>query len=369
MLMLGLIVFVLVTLLMPVMIYVLNKKGIIDDPDYISFRRAHDVPTPRGGGLVVMPVVFIAWFLISYYVFHWPNIQTSLSVVFCGMVLCGATWFDDYKKVGLSVRTRLIIQLLAVGIPLILWPLDQGRLLPHALPVIVERILMAVAWLWFCNLYNFMDGINGISGMEAISIAGGLLVFCFYGPVNVPIGYPLLLVVIVAAALGFLVWNGRSVAKTFLGDVGSIGFGYCLGFLLFVFATQGHIIPAVLVSLVYSMDATTTLLKIIWQHKKIWESRREHYYHRATVNKEIFSHLRAVGVIFLVNLVLTGLGLLLLRGIMPPITGLVSGMLIVILMLTCFYYLGHKNGHVSTPRGKMYGFQIRINKFMRKFFH
>lgn len=365
MFMIALIVFIATAGLMPILTYVLNKKGIIDDPN--DPRRGHDVPTPRGGGLIVMPVIFAAWFLIATYVFHWPNIQTSLSVVFCGMLLCGATWFDDYKPGGLRVRTRLIIQLLAVGIPLILWPLDQGRILPNALPVSVERVLMALAWLWFCNLYNFMDGINGISAVEAISIAGGLLVFCFFGPVMVPIGYPLLLVVIVAAALGFLVWNGRPTAKIFLGDVGSIGFGYCLGFLLFAFAAQGHVIPALLVTLVYSMDASTTLLKLIWQHKKIWESRREHYYHRATV-KGALSHLQAVAIIFLVNLILIALGWGLLRGVMPPVIGLLVGMLLVAYMLTCFYYIGYKHGHISTERGSLFPFQVRINKFMSKIF-
>lgn len=365
MLVLGLIVFFAVAGLMPVLIHVLNKKGIVDDPNH--FRRGHDIPTPRGGGLVVMPVILLAWLLVSYYVFHWPNMETNLAVVFCGMILCGATWFDDYKPGGLSVRTRLIIQLLAVSIPLILWPLDQGRILPDTLPVVIERILMAFAWLWFCNLYNFMDGINGISGTQAISIAGGLLAYCFIGPANVPIGYPLVLVIIIAAAAGFLFWNARPTAKIFLGDVGSIGFGYCLAFLLFVFAAQGHVIPAVLVTLVYAMDATTTLLKLIWQHKKIWESRREHYYHRGTI-KGALTHLQGVGVIALVNIVLIGLGLALLRGYLSPVIGLMLGMFLVACLLTWFYYLGYRNGHVSTPRGQMYPFQIRINQFMSRFF-
>lgn len=364
---LGLIVFVLVTALMPVMIHVLNKKGIVDDPDYFRFRRAHDIPTPRGGGLVVMPVIFLAWALVASYVFHWPNMQTSLAIVCCGAALCGMIWFDDYKPGGLKVRTRLVIQLLAVAIPLILWPADQGRLFPNMLPVGVERILMGFAWLWFCNLYNFMDGINGISGAQAISIAGGLLVFCFFGLVAVPTGYPLLLVIVIGAAAGFLVWNARPTAKTFLGDVGSIGFGYVLGFLLFVFAGQGHIIPAALVALVYCMDASITLMKQIWHHKKIWESRREHYYHRATV-KGALTHLQAVGVILCVNAVLIGLGLCALRGILPPFAALLLGIIVVSALLIWFYYLGYRNGHVSTPRGQMYDFQIRINRFMARFF-
>jgi len=373
MLVLGLIVFVLVAALMPVMIHILNKKGIVDDPNFESERRSHDIPTPRGGGLVIMPVIFGAWLMIVAYVFHWPNFQTALSVVICGAVLCLATWIDDYKTMGLSVKTRLLIQLLAVAIPLIMWPLDQGRLFPHAFDgavwfCVIERILMAFAWLWFCNLYNFMDGINGISGVEAVSIAGGLLAFCFYGPTNVPLGYPLLLVVIIAAALGFLVWNGRTVAKTFLGDVGSIGFGYCLGFVLFVFAAQGHIVPAALVALVYCMDATATLLKQIWHRKKIWEARREHYYHRATV-KGALTHLQLISVLAFVNLLLIGIGLCLLRWNMPPILGLILGIVIVKFTLMSFYYIGYKNGHVSTPRGEMAPWQLRVNEFMGGFFH
>lgn len=375
MLILGLLVFLSVTLLMPILIFFLKRKGIMDDPhDTLRTHAAtQDVPieikatTPRGGGIVMMPVIFLAWFMVSYYAFRWPNLETSLAVVFCGSGLCLATWLDDLREGGLTQKTRLLLQLVAVAVPLIMWPLDQGRLLPELLNPVVERVIMALAWLWFCNLYNFMDGINGISGTQAISIAGGLLVYCFIGPTNVPVGYPLLLVIIVAAAAGFLVWNCRPVAKIFLGDVGSIGLGYCLGFLLFVFAGEGHIVPAVLVALVYCMDATTTLLKLIWQRKKIWISRREHYYHRATI-KGALTHLQGVGVIVLVNIILICLGLLLLRGFMPPIVGLLIGMALVAAMLVCFYYLGHYAGHTSTERGNMAPWQLRINHFMGRFF-
>lgn len=358
----ALIVFMLTAVLVPLATSLLIRKGIVDQP---IARSSHEIPTPRGGGLVVMPVILGAWFLlVSFGVFHWPDFKNCMAVILCGLILCGFTWLDDITPGGLRVRTRLAVQILAVIIPLVFWPLEAGRLLPDAVPLLVERGLMALAWLWFLNLYNFMDGINGISGAQAISISGGLLIFCFFSDVHVPPGYVEMLVVPLAAAAGFLVWNGRRVAKIFLGDVGSIGFGYCLAWLLFIFAANNYLVPAILVSLVYSVDASATLLKRIWQRKKIWEAAREHYYHRATV-KGALSHLQCVGLIVLVNLVLIALGLAVLHGVMMPVAGLVLGFVPVTALMVFFYWMGKKHGHVSSPRPPPFALETKIRNLFK----
>jgi UDP-N-acetylmuramyl pentapeptide phosphotransferase/UDP-N-acetylglucosamine-1-phosphate transferase len=359
-------VFVVSTALVPVAARLLTCKGIVDLP---IDRSSHEIPTPRGGGLVIMPVIFLSWIgLLLSGVFTWPDVKTFSAVILCGILLCAFTWLDDHKPNGLRVRTRLFVQLLAVSIPLMLWPLDAGRLLPEFIPVVLERILMALAWVWFSNLYNFMDGINGISGAEAISITGGLLLFCFFGPVHVPEGFTAITIVPLAAAAGFLVWNARPVAKIFLGDVGSVGFGYTLAWLLFVFAAAGYMIPAVLLALVYCVDATFTLLKRAWQKKKIWESHREHFYHRVTVKPDGLTHLQCVGLIVLVNLFLTILGFMLLTGIFHPMTGFILGMIIVCGLLVFFFVYGKKVGHKSSPRPKAFWIErfsrVQIKKFL-----
>jgi UDP-N-acetylmuramyl pentapeptide phosphotransferase/UDP-N-acetylglucosamine-1-phosphate transferase len=360
---LAIIVFVLSAVTVPLVAYVLNKKGILDQPDRVQI--SHNIPTPRGGGLAVMPIIFLAWiFLAANHAYAWPNTATFAAVITCGIILCGFTWFDDHKPGGLRVRTRLGVQLIAAAIPLIIWPGDVGDLLP-GVPVVLERILMALAWVWFANLYNFMDGINGITGAETVSITGGLLIFCYFAPNHVPDGFKEMVVVPLAAAAGFLVWNGRKVAKIFLGDIGSIGFGYCLAWLLYVFAMNNYMVPAILVSLVYCLDATITLIKRAWQKKKIWEAHREHFYHRATV-PEALNHLQCVGVILIVNAMLIGLGLAAMKGMFQPVVALALGMVLVFVLLTWFYFLGRRAGHVSSPRPKAFWIERLLRVFIKR---
>lgn len=346
---LGLIVFAAVAALMPAMISLLTRKGILDVPRVQS---SHEEPTPRGGGLVVMPVIFALWgFFLFSDVYIWPDKAAFAAMLVSGLMLCAVTWLDDHRVGGLRVRTRLCVQILAVVMPLIFWPTDTGRILPDFVPVLLERALMAVAWLWFLNLFNFMDGINGISGVEAICITGGLLFFTLVTSVPMPAGYEYLLVSVMAAAAGFLVWNGRKVAKVFLGDVGSIGLGYCLAWLLFVFAAQGPTVPAALVAMVYCMDASITLLKRAWQKKKIWLAHREHFFQRATV-KGALTHAQCVAIIVAVNLLLTFIGWTLLQSMMRPWQGLLLGLVIAACLLRFFYMIGRRHGHKSSPRPK-----------------
>lgn len=360
---LGLFVFLATVSLVPLAARILIAKGLLDTPRVQS---SHEVPTPRGGGLAVMPVILFTWAGLLWNGFYsWPTEQAFTAFLVCGVFLCSFTWFDDTKPGGLRVRTRLFAQLIAVAIPLFCWPAEMGRLLPEFVPLGVERVLMALAWIWFLNLYNFMDGINGISAIEAICIAGGLLLYTLYGHAAMPPGYAPLLVTLIAAALGFLVWNGRRVAKIFLGDVGSVGFGYCLAWVLFVFAAQGYFVPAVLVALVYCMDASITLLKRAWQKKKIWQAHREHFYHRATV-KGGLSHAQCVTMIAIVNAVLIYIGWLLLHSVMRPWQGLVLGIALVLLLLFCFYSLGQKHGHRSSPRPKAFRIERLGRLFLKK---
>ena len=96
------------------------------------------------------------------------------------------------------------------------------------LPAGLDRAAAALLWVWFVNLYNFMDGIDGIAGSETAAIGIGLALFAIAGIGNDPaLAAPA--AIIAAAAIGFLVWNWAP-ARIFLGDVGSVPLGYLLGF-------------------------------------------------------------------------------------------------------------------------------------------
>jgi UDP-N-acetylmuramyl pentapeptide phosphotransferase/UDP-N-acetylglucosamine-1-phosphate transferase len=110
-------------------------------------------------------------------------------------------------------------------------------------------------WVWFLNLFNFMDGIDGIDASEAAAIGLGLMLVADADP---SIAAPA--AVIAAAALGFLVWNWAP-ARIFLGDVGSVPLGYLLGFLLYELALRGSWQAALILPAYFLADATLTLLR------------------------------------------------------------------------------------------------------------
>ena len=154
---------------------------------------------------------------------------------------------------------------------------DLGPVFQGLLPLWLDRLLAALAWLWFVNLFNFMDGIDGIAGVESASLGVGLaLVFLLSGLI-LPAGLALLAT---AAALGFLLVNWHP-ARIFLGDVGSVPLGFLLGWLLLLAAAEGAWAAALILPGVYWADATVTLLRRACRGERVWRAHREHFYQRA----------------------------------------------------------------------------------------
>jgi UDP-N-acetylmuramyl pentapeptide phosphotransferase/UDP-N-acetylglucosamine-1-phosphate transferase len=176
-----------------------------------------------------------------------------------------------------SARLRFGMQIAAVAIGLTALPAGS-MVFQGWLPFWPDRIVAAICWLWFINLFNFMDGIDGLAGSEAVSIGAGLAVVAVVAGLGfVPLWLALALA---GAALGFLVWNWHP-ARVFMGDVGSVPLGFILGWLLLGAAASGQWVAAILVPLYFLADATLTLLRRLFAGKRIWEAHREHIYQRA----------------------------------------------------------------------------------------
>jgi UDP-N-acetylmuramyl pentapeptide phosphotransferase/UDP-N-acetylglucosamine-1-phosphate transferase len=137
-----------------------------------SERGMHKVPVPTGAGVAIVAAVLVLW-----------PISQGLALGGQDILLLGAlaglaalSWIDD--RLRLSPAVRLLAHVLAVAVLLVsLRP--ELRVMP-ALPLALERILLGLAWLWFINLFNFMDGIDGLAGAEAIH-GGGLCRGCHGG--------------------------------------------------------------------------------------------------------------------------------------------------------------------------------------------
>lgn len=269
------------------------ELGFIDIP---NARSSHQIPTPRGGGMVFMVLWLTAFTLACQFVFlsfqHWWICLPAILLSLIGFL-------DDRRS--LSARTRFIAQCLAAlfclymldGLPeLHLW---------GTVPLGIFGILIGIfAIVWSINLFNFMDGIDGITGIEAIFVlgTGGAIFFLSDHQEMAVISF--LMVVVV---FGFLIWNWPK-ARIFMGDAGS----YCLGFLIAILSLIGdriYHIPVMLWIILYSVfwfDASVTLLRRIWLKKNWKEAHRDHAYQRLL--QAGFSVPQILGAIIVLNSIL-----------------------------------------------------------------
>ena len=246
--------------------------------DVANERSLHAVPTPRGGGWAILAGL-IAGGVVLLGLDGGPGrdhaagagIQGALRAgwpLICGTFLVAAvSWLDDIRTI--SSLPRFATQIVAVGLGLLTL---HGHTFQGWLPEPLDLALSAFAWLWFVNLFNFMDGMDGLAGGEALAIAYGIFLVT---------GTPFALV-IAAAALGFLAWNWAP-AKIFMGDIGSIPLGYVLGGLLLQSAGAGHWAAALVLPLYFLIDATITLLKRMLRREKFWQAHRQHFYQQAVL--------------------------------------------------------------------------------------
>lgn len=244
----------------------LRRAGVLDHPNP---RSSHQVPTPRGAGLALIPIILLAWALGGYL----GGAVLPLSLTLGAIVLAIVSWVDDLR--GLGAPPRLLAQLLAVALGLYaLGP--EGSATGGILPFWLDRLLLGLAWLWFVNLFNFMDGIDGISAVEGLSLCVGLVLLSFLTYLPLPLA-PLSLA---AALVGFAYWN-RPPARIFLGDVGSVPLGFLLGYLLAEVALNGYGFAALILPAYYWADSTLTLLRRLFRRERVWQGHREHWYQRA----------------------------------------------------------------------------------------
>jgi UDP-N-acetylmuramyl pentapeptide phosphotransferase/UDP-N-acetylglucosamine-1-phosphate transferase len=190
--------------------------------------------------------------------------------------LGAVSWIDD--RSGLSPAVRLAAQAAAVALCLI-WLPPEARVLP-ILPVPLERLLLGLAWMWFINLFNFMDGIDGLAGSEVVAVAVGYLLLVIYADLDGQLWR--LALVIAASTLAYLFWNWNP-AKVLMGDAGSIPLGFLLALLMLDLALREHWAAGLILPLYFVADASITLLRRARRGEKPWQAHREHFYQRAVL--------------------------------------------------------------------------------------
>jgi UDP-N-acetylmuramyl pentapeptide phosphotransferase/UDP-N-acetylglucosamine-1-phosphate transferase len=262
-------------------------------------RSSHRVPTPQGAGMAVISVTILA--IVATRLFL-PGLSRGPAI---GLVLCatgalavlGAA--DDI--VTLRALPRLVCQLTAAAAVIVSLPVTLR--IAQWCPLVVERVVLVLALVWFINLVNFMDGLDLITVAEVVPICAGIVVLSALG--KAPPLAALIALVLGGAMLGFAPFN-RPVAKLFLGDVGSLPIGLLLGWTLVLVAMSGAVAAAVLMPLYYLADATITLLRRLAKGERVWEAHRTHFYQRATDHG--FSVTEIVVRIFVLGGALVALG-------------------------------------------------------------
>lgn len=228
--------------------------------DVPNHRSLHVKPIPRVGGWGIVPVCVVA--LLSHASQMWL-------VAVAVLVLALMSQIDDRR--GLPARVRFAGHFVAVVVLITVYPADAPWWLLAGVGLLM---------LWLINLYNFMDGSDGL--------AGGMTLFGFsaYAVAAVSGGHSSLALsvsaaAIAGAALGFLFLNFHP-AKLFLGDAGSIPLGFLAGALGY-WGWRGGVWPIWFPALVFSpfiADASITLLRRVARGEKFWQAHRDHYYQR-----------------------------------------------------------------------------------------
>jgi UDP-GlcNAc:undecaprenyl-phosphate/decaprenyl-phosphate GlcNAc-1-phosphate transferase len=285
---------VFVTVAEPVTIPLLRRLAAIDVP---GARSSHTVPTPRGGGAPIALGLVIAALLIRS-----PGMLVFGAVVGVFAVIGMA---DDLGS--LPASTRLIMQ---AGTGLAAGWIEAREI--AGLPQIVAAAAAVLLSLWltgYVNAFNFMDGVNGISGAHAL--VGGLAFACigFWRP------EPVLAAggaAVAAGALAFLPWNAVR-ARVFLGDVGSYALGAALALLAAGAVLRGIPVEAALGPLaLYLADTAWTIQRRMRAGERLMEAHRTHAYQRLC--DVGWSHQRVTAVTAAVTVVLSLLGAVSLTG-------------------------------------------------------
>ncbi|MGH3764949.1 MAG: MraY family glycosyltransferase [Pseudonocardiaceae bacterium] len=279
--------FVVATAAQPIVIRMLRSAAVVDIP---GPRSSHTVPTPRGGGIAVGLGLLVGIF-VAYNSTWWPLIAAL--VFFFAIGLAEDLW-------GVPITARLILQLLSSAVVTFLLTLSAPV---HLLPRVVLIVIAAVWITGYVNAFNFMDGINGISGAQAV--IGGLAFVAiglwYHHPSLTLVG-----AITAAAGLAFLPWNAGH-AKVFLGDVGSYTLGAALAMLALYAVLRNVPTMAALAPLsLYVADTGWTLLRRIARKEDWLRPHRDHAYQRFC--DAGWSHQQVSLLTFGVSLAVSALG-------------------------------------------------------------
>ena len=277
------------TALTSVLLYSLLRSGVawrlaVDEP---NLRSLHVTPIPRCGGWGLLPPVLLECLLLG---------RSYLPLLAALLLLAAVCWWDD--RYLLSARVRLATQCLAAAIAIYC-----SMPMPPAI-----MIFCFVLIVWGANLFNFMDGANGLSGAMLLT---GFASYAIAG-YGIDSSIASFSATLSGAALGFLFFNWGQ-AKLFLGDIGSVPAGFLMA-VIGLYGWQQNIWPAWFPFLVFApffCDASLTLLRRMFKGEPVWQAHRQHFYQRLILSG--YTHTQT-GSLWLAMMIVSGALAIEIRG-------------------------------------------------------
>jgi Fuc2NAc and GlcNAc transferase len=267
--------------------------------DIPNERSSHLTPTPRGGGIAFVATSLVGFLLL---LLNSELDPADLLALCCACAIVAiAGHLDDRQQIsGAMVRLIFhalgaIILIVGIGFP------SQISLFDQTVNTGVIGSILGVLYLvWLLNLFNFMDGTDGIAASEAIfvCVAGAILNFHVISDIN----FSTAAIVLTASTFGFILYNW-SPAKIFMGDVGSGYLGIAIGGLSLMAAKQQHDLLWVWIILlaVFVSDATITLIRRLLRKQKPHVAHRSHAYQHLAIRFN--SHATVSLLVLVINVV------------------------------------------------------------------
>ena len=311
------IIFLILILLEQLYFRIADKFNIIDKPNE---RSSHSTIVLRGGG-VIFPIAIIVWTAVA----GWASTESGQGIglqqvadfqhylpFIIGLVLvAGVSFIDDIRSLPDSLR--LIVQFAAYG--LMFWSLGVFDLFTeYGWLIGLGAVLLAlIVCVGATNIYNFMDGINGITvGYSAAVLLPLLLVNsgAMITAVNEPVGFvpTSLILTVILAVVVFSIFNFRpkGKAKCFAGDVGSISIAFILLFMIGRLILATGDLTYLIFLLVYGVDGCLTICHRIMLHENLGEAHRKHAY-QLMANELKIGHV-TVSLIYMALQLIVSLG-------------------------------------------------------------
>lgn len=275
------------------------QRSLMDIP---NDRSSHSVPTPRGGGVAIVLACLMVW--TGLFATGSVGFAFWCGILGAGLMIAITGFVDDHGHV--SAGWRLVLHFFAVswGVYWIGVGLQPSLLGWSVSSPWIVWPLVVLTLVWLLNLYNFMDGIDGIASLEAVSVCLGIALLSLITPLGAGEALASLTSVtltLAAACLGFALWNFPR-ARIFMGDAGSGFIGLSLGVLILAYAVQNWTwfwCWMILLG-VFFCDATVTLVRRLLQGFRVYEAHRTHAYQVAS--RRFGSHVPVTLSVVVINL-------------------------------------------------------------------